>query len=359
MFALLYLLMACHPSDSDTEADTAPGDTWEGTCLLDEDEDGYCADEPMDPSYDCDDADPEVHPGVQEICNGVDDNCVGGIDEGLSDTDGDGLCDGMDEEECDCLDNDGNGWVDEGFTDTDADGVADCCDEEECDGLDNDGDGEVDEGFDDDGDGSPSCYDCDDGDAEVYPGATEDPTSGRDEDCDGMVDETAWEPGDLVIVELMTEPAWTSDIRGEWIELLNVSGRRLVMDGLVLVDASTDRHVFGALEIEADARVVIAREADPDWNGGFAPVYEYDGVMMGETDELRLQIEDSVLGTVIIDEVIWNHYAWPSTFGASKNLDPDHENAVDNDSSTSWCPALLRWSDDSDKGSPGEPNHQC
>ena len=46
---------------------------------------------------DCDDADPLIHPNAIEICNLVDDNCDGGINEGLNssswyeDDDGDGF----------------------------------------------------------------------------------------------------------------------------------------------------------------------------------------------------------------------------------------------------------------------------
>jgi len=33
---------------------------------------------------DCNDANAMVHPGATEVCNGVDDDCAGGIDNGLT-----------------------------------------------------------------------------------------------------------------------------------------------------------------------------------------------------------------------------------------------------------------------------------
>ncbi|GAB5472163.1 MAG: hypothetical protein Mars2KO_02620 [Maribacter sp.] len=151
-----------------------------------------------------------------EICDGIDNDGDGQIDEGF-DSDGDGIADCEDVEECDGIDNDGDLLVDEGF-DSDMDGTADCFDEEICDGLDNDGDGEIDEGlscgdievcdgvdndgdgeidegFDDtDNDGIADCVDpCDnrfDSDGDNIPDCEDvEECDGLDNDGDGMVDE--------------------------------------------------------------------------------------------------------------------------------------------------------------------------
>ena len=68
---------------------------------LDIDDDGYdiCGtSNPNDTdslSADCDDSNPEVNPGQIEICNGVDDNCDGNVDEGfdlMTDLENCGVC---------------------------------------------------------------------------------------------------------------------------------------------------------------------------------------------------------------------------------------------------------------------------
>jgi hypothetical protein len=182
--------------------------------LADADGDGWtsCADDSG--LADCDDSAAHVHPGAEEVCNGVDDDCDGEIprDE-QTDLDGDGFaqcgdCDDGDAatfegapEVCDGRDNDCDGVLpEEESTDLDADGSPACadCDEENadthdgapeiCDGEDNDCDGTVpdDETADADADGAVSCADCDDGDAEVHPGADE-RCNGIDDDCDGAL----------------------------------------------------------------------------------------------------------------------------------------------------------------------------
>ncbi len=172
-----------------------------------------------DTLVDCDDADPEINPGADELCDGIDNNCDGLIEQ---DVDGDGYmgtgtcaddCDDTNpeihpgaDESCNWIDDDCDGLIDNGF-DGDGDGWTSCdgdCDDtattvhpgadEGCDGLDTDCDGFLSAGeIDGDGDGFTSCglgngeQDCDDTRAEVHPGA-EELCDGLDTDCSGSLD---------------------------------------------------------------------------------------------------------------------------------------------------------------------------
>ncbi|MEK7132126.1 MAG: putative metal-binding motif-containing protein [Patescibacteria group bacterium] len=99
---------------------------------------------------DCNDSNPGVNPGAVEVENGMDDDCDGSVDEGLTASD-----------PTDPVD-DPTDPVDPPFVDEDGDGY----------GL--------------------APYDCDDGDSSVYPGADE-ICDGVDNDCDGLADDA--DPG--------------------------------------------------------------------------------------------------------------------------------------------------------------------
>ena len=159
-------------------------DDCDGSPTLDEmdgDSDGY-----MICEGDCDDSNPLIHPGAEEICNGYDDDCDGIPLEDERDWDHDGWMPCNDD--CDDLDplvNPGQPESCYNGKDDDCDGLIDQYDPD-CACIDLDGDGFGDPA-------SSECtfpqWDCDDSDPQVFPGHTEVPGNGKDDDCDGQIDE--------------------------------------------------------------------------------------------------------------------------------------------------------------------------
>jgi hypothetical protein len=141
--------------------------------------DGYA-----DKTGDCNDEDPNIFPGATEICDGIDNNCNGMIDEDLTAPLSNltqGVCMGF-RKICDGV----NGWQEPDYS-----AITNRYENTEisCDGMDNDCDGQVDEGgvcIDLDGDGYPvSGGDCNDNDPTIHPLATEICGDGIDQDCNG------------------------------------------------------------------------------------------------------------------------------------------------------------------------------
>jgi alpha-tubulin suppressor-like RCC1 family protein len=169
---------------------------------------GYVTD-----NTDCDDASAAIHPGATELCNGVDDNCDGNTDEGLTNTyyrDADGDSYGsaaVTIQACTAP----AGYVNNSTDCDDASASVHPDATELCNGVDDDCDGATDEGVtttyyrDADGDSYgnaavttqactvPAGYvtdntDCNDASSSVHPGATE-VCNGVDDNCDGNTDE--------------------------------------------------------------------------------------------------------------------------------------------------------------------------
>lgn len=123
------------------------------------DGDGYCS--VVTGGDDCNDSDPDIHPGADEICGDLIDQNCDRVDLKCEDCDNE-------------VDDDGDGRIDCGDSDCEDDpACTECVDEDE------DGFCAVSDGGDD----------CDDDDADVHPGATEIPGDGIDQDCDGRDEE--------------------------------------------------------------------------------------------------------------------------------------------------------------------------
>ncbi len=137
---------------------------------------------------DCDDANPDVHPGVVEVCNSVDDDCDGTVD-GRVNRYVDQDADGYGKDPATKADTCASGYAGIGGDCDDGDPTSYPGAPETCtDTTDYNCDGSV-GSVDADRDGSPACEDCDDSLWYVYPGATETCDDGIDEDCDGEIDD--------------------------------------------------------------------------------------------------------------------------------------------------------------------------
>jgi hypothetical protein len=222
--------------DDDPSLDTSTGSAW----YSDADGDGYgdpgaltmACDAPSGSvaasmATDCDDGDASSHPAATEVCDGADNDCDGLVDDDdpsldagttttwYADADSDGYGGGtVAAQSCaqpsgsaasaaDC--DDGDGMINPG--------AAELCDgvDNDCDGLVDDDDGDVVggstwyadadlDGYGDPDDAITACSepwgwvaddsDCDDGDDDVNPDASE-TCDGEDDDCDGFVDDSA------------------------------------------------------------------------------------------------------------------------------------------------------------------------
>ncbi len=169
--------------DHDGHGDAATGDAY---C---ERPAGY-----VETGDDCDDNEAAAYPGNTEACDGIDNDCDGTVDNGAesvlyyADADGDGYGDDA-STVYDCTPPEGYATVGGDCDDADAAYNPGALEEDCEDPNDYNCDGSV--GYaDNDGDGHAACSECNDGDATVFPGASES-CNGVDDDCDGATDEEA------------------------------------------------------------------------------------------------------------------------------------------------------------------------
>lgn len=169
-------------------------------------------------NLDCDDQDATINPAAAEICDLIDNNCNGAINDGLAvstyyvDTDGDGY--GGQLFTTSCMTTPPAGYASNGADCNDLDPSINPSAIDVCDDLDNNCDGVVDDNLptytyyvDGDGDGygspdlpvyitcitptpigsAPNNLDCNDDNINIFPGAVE-IMDGLDNNCDGIID---------------------------------------------------------------------------------------------------------------------------------------------------------------------------
>jgi len=185
---LLGVLLACTDKSSGDDSGQAQetGETGTTPAAVDDDEDGHAS--LATGGDDCDDANPAIHPGADEVCDEVDQDCDGEIDEGALDA-GTWYAD---------LDDDGYG---------DPDAPLSACTQPEA--------------------SSSDATDCDDAEFMTHPGADEVCGDGQDNGCDGLAGECR-ETGE---VNLGDTTGFTGDAAGDTLGMACLGAGDLDGDG--------------------------------------------------------------------------------------------------------------------------------
>ena len=138
-------------------------------------------------------------------------------------------------------------------------------------------------------------------------------------------------PGDLVITEIMVDPAAVADADGEWFEVINTSGLDANLDGLTLFDGVNSVTLAGTTFLHAGQVAVFGPEADPSLNGGVVVTRATPSLSLADQwGEIAL-----LNGAVVIDIVAWDDgTSFPLAAGQSlvhTGLDP-----LANDAGQHW-----------------------
>jgi hypothetical protein len=146
------------------------------------------------------------------------------------------------------------------------------------------------------------------------------------------------EEGDLVITEIMFNPAFGSDSSSEWVEIWNASGGSVNINGLIVMETGgSDGEVTEDVIIAASSYMVLAVGDGTSFAyTSFVPDAFYGSLAFGNGgDEISLWAEGL--------QVDWAPSYGDDTLsfsaGESFQLDYMFEDAVSNDILSNWCVA--------------------
>jgi hypothetical protein len=162
--------------------------------------------------------------------------------------------------------------------------------------------------------------------------------------------------GDLVVTEVMQNPAAVPDADGEWFEITNLTGSAVDLQGLEVRDLHTDGFVVSdSLVVGPSSPITLGAQRDRALNGGAWVTWAWpDFTLANGDDEIVLAYEDT-----FFDVLAWDGGpGFPRPEGASMALSLSATDALANDLGENWCvgESLLPGGD---AGGPGRPNAEC
>ena len=160
--------------------------------------------------------------------------------------------------------------------------------------------------------------------------------------------------GDLVITELMPDPAQVGDTEGEWFEIYVDAAAEVDLNGILVRSQSetgdTEITAVECLTASPGSYVLFAHDDDPLANGDLPAVQHlFDFSMNNTAGELHVMLGETTIDAISYDSV---------SGGTSISLDSGHISADANDVAGNWCEGSRTYND-GDFGSPGEANSLC
>ncbi len=163
--------------------------------------------------------------------------------------------------------------------------------------------------------------------------------------------------GDIIITEIMQNPAAVSDNVGEYFEIYNTTGSSIDMNGWIISDNGSNSHtIVSSLVVPANGYLVLGVNTDTATNGNVPVDYSYGGDigLSNGDDELIL----TTAGAVEIDRVEWDGGPnFPDPNGKSMNLDNSQYTYTANDDGANWCESTTAMG--TQFGTPGADNTSC
>jgi len=164
--------------------------------------------------------------------------------------------------------------------------------------------------------------------------------------------------GDLLITEIMYNPAAISDTEGEWIEVYNNTASAIDINQVAILKGAELQHIISeSIVIDPNHYIVLARNVNATTSASY--IYGSALSLTNTADEIVLANfgSDGTNGA-IISNVNYGIDGFPTANGASLNLDV---NALDPDLAQlgeNWCLSTLSF-DTGDLGTPGIENSAC
>ncbi len=163
-------------------------------------------------------------------------------------------------------------------------------------------------------------------------------------------------PGDIIITEIMKNPAIVNDSDGEWFELYNTTTITIDLNGWSIADNGSNNHVInngGPLLVAPGSYLVMGVNDNTLRNGGVFVDYSYGSTsvfaLANADDEVILRASDGIT----IDSIAYDDgVTWPDPIGASMAV---NSLFADNNDGNNWCESSTVFGD-GDYGTPGQTN---